>query len=344
MIRPGPLNLITDVSGILVGNAEDRPGLSGVTVVLPERRMLAAVDVRGGAPGTRETDALQPGTLVEAVDAIVLSGGSAFGLEAAGGVVTWLAHHGRGFQIADATVPIVPAAILFDLANGGDKPWAQAGSHLASPYRALGEEAVAAASAKVALGNAGAGLGATAGPYEGGLGSVSAVDDATGLTVGALFAVNALGTPVIPGQHGLWAWMLEQADELGGQPLPAGRPPSEIEVTLPELPGTNTTIGVVATDADLTVAEAWRLAVMAQDGLARALKPSHMPFDGDTVFALATAAKPLPEPRPRALARLGAMAADVTARAIARGVYLADPLGDRPTYRSRHGHALRVRG
>lgn len=344
MIRPGPRNLITDVDGIAVGNAEDRPGRSGVTVVLPAGRILAAADIRGGAPGTRETDALRPGTLVKAVDAIVLSGGSAFGLEAAGSVMAWLADRGRGYRLGAATVPIVPAAILFDLNNGGDKPWMRAGSGIAPPYHALGAAAVAAVAPDFALGNAGAGLGATAGPYEGGLGSASVVDAATGLTVGALMAANPLGTPVIPGQDGLWAWMLELDGELGGQPLPTAAPPPGIEVALPELPGTNTIIGVVATDADLDTGEALRLAAMAHDGLARAVKPSHTPLDGDCIFVLATAARRLPAPRPQALARLGGMAADSTARAVARGVFLAEPLGDRPTYRTRHGHALRGAG
>jgi L-aminopeptidase/D-esterase-like protein len=342
MIRPGPRNLISDIDGIAVGHAADAAARTGVTVVLPARRTLAAVDVRGAAPGTRETDALDPTGLVEAVDAVVLTGGSVFGLEAAAGAVQWLAAHGRGYRLGPATVPIVPAAVLFDLLNGGDKGWGDD-----PPYRRLGAHACAAAAAAFALGNAGAGFGAKAGPVKGGLGSASAVDGDSGLTVGAVTAANPAGSPVMPGQPSLWAWMLEQDGEMGGQPPPAGPVPAAVDLTLSpgvaDQPGGNTTLGVVATDAALSRAEAKRLAMMAQDGIARAVRPSHTTIDGDTVFALATGARPLPEPRALALARLGAIAADVLARAIARGVYEAETIGDKPGYRARHGGALRQR-
>lgn len=339
MIRPGLRNLITDIEGIRVGNAHDAVIRSGTTVVLPDSRVVAGVDVRGGAPGTRETDALDPSGLVDAIDAVVLSGGSVFGLDAAAGVVGWLAAEGRGYAVGDIKVPIVPAAILFDLANGGEKGWSDD-----PPYRGLGVAACEAASADFDLGNHGAGYGAKAGSLKGGLGSVSAIDDETGLGVGALVAANPVGATVMPGQDCLWAWMLELEDELGGQPLPTGSIPPTTDLPasrdVASRSGANTVIGVVAMDADLTKAEARRIAMAAQDGIARAVRPAHTPFDGDTIFVLATGARPLPSPRPAALARLGAMAADAVARALARGVFAAETLGDKPGYRSVHGHAL----
>lgn len=325
MIRPGPRNLITDVPGIRVGNAEQPDHLTGVTVVLPDRPTIAAVDVRGGGPGTRETDAMQPSALVERADAIVLSGGSAFGLDAAGGVASWLAARGRGFQVGEARVPIVPSAILFDLLNGAPKDW----GHM-PPYRGLGAKACDAAREDFALGNAGAGMGATAGALKGGLGSVSARDD-DGLIVGALAAANPVGSAVMPGQSTLWAWMLEQNGELGGQTPPES--PVTLEPDLPEVlqAGANTTLVVVAVSAPLTRPQALRVAIMAQDGIARAVRPAHTPYDGDTVFVLSTGdGHP---PGPAEIARIGAIAADCTARAIARGVYEADPAAGKPSWR-----------
>lgn len=331
MITPGPRNLITDVDGILVGNAEDQRVRSGATVVLPEVRAVTAVDVRGGAPGTRETDALDAACLVEAVDAVVLSGGSAFGLDAAQGVMLHLAAMGRGFAVAGHRIPIVPAAILFDLANGGDKGWGEL-----PPYRDLGAAAAEAAGTQFRLGNAGAGLGAKAGTLKGGLGSVSAILPG-GIQVGALAAVNPLGSVVMPDGVTFWAWALEQEDELGGQPPP--RAPASLEPDLPfgalATAAANTTIAVVATNAMLSRPEAGRLAIMAQDGFARAIRPSHTPFDGDTVFAIATGTMPLPEPRPVNLAVLGSVAADCIARAVARGIYEAASLGEIESYRDR---------
>jgi len=326
MIRPGPRNLITDVPGIRVGNAVPDGGTTGVTVVLPDRRAVAAVDVRGGGPGTRETDALQPSTLVERIDAIALSGGSAFGLEAGSGVASWLAARERGFQVGAARVPIVPAAILFDIADGVPADWADA-----PPYRSLAMAACDAAGAEFELGNAGAGAGATAGALKGGLGSVSAQQD-DGLVVGALAAANPAGSVVMPGQSTMWAWMLEQNGELGGQDPPER--PVSLEPDLPEplRAAANTTLVVVAVSEPLTRAQAQRVAIMAQDGIARAVRPAHTPFDGDTVFVLSTGdGHP---PGPAALARIGALAADCTARAIARGVYAAEPARDRPSWRS----------
>ncbi len=331
MIRPGPRNLITDVAGILVGNAEDHAARSGTTVVRPEPAAVCAVDVRGGAPGTRETDALAPTGLVEAVHAIVLSGGSAFGLDAAGGAMAWLAAQGKGFRAADARIPIVPAAILFDLHNGGDKAWGEP-----PPYRALGHAACAAAAAGLRARQC------RRGPRRGrrraqGRPRQRLVRDRRGGTVGALAAVNSLGSVTMPRQPGV----LGLAVRAGGRARrasrrPARRSPMPLEIVLKTTLGANTTLVVVATDATLSKTQAARLAVMAQDGIARAIRPAHTPLDGDTVFALATGRRPLAEPL-HDLARLGALAADCVARAIARGVYEAADLGALRSWRSVHG-------
>ena len=320
--RPGGRNLLTDVAGLSVGQAEDAKARTGVTVILPQTRSVCAVDVRGGAPGTRETDALAADTLVDAVDAVVLAGGSVYGLAAADAVTAWLGARGRGFAMADAPdvppSPVVPAAILFDLANGGDKAWGED-----PPYRDLGRAAAAAAGDRFALGTAGAGHGARAGALKGGLGSASAVT-ADGLTVGAIVAVNCWGSVVAPGGRTFWAAPYELAGEFGGlgaAGLAAG--PDDWGLAKAGEAARNTTIACVATDVALTPAQARRLAVMAQDGLARAIRPVHAPFDGDVVFALSTARRPPPDPIDHSLARLGALAADTLARAVARGVYEA---------------------
>jgi L-aminopeptidase/D-esterase-like protein len=330
MVRPGERNLITDVPGLCVGQAEDRLARTGVTVVLPDEPARGAVDMRGGAPGTRETDALDPMGLAGRVDAVVLSGGSAFGLDSATGVMAWLSEQGRGFELrADLPrVPIVPAAILFDLASGG--------RFSPAIFPALGRKAVATASAEFSLGNAGAGYGALAGAYKGGIGSASAVIDDE-VTVGALVAVNAAGSPLIPGTDVFWAFALEQEGEFGGKRLDARFKGADLDLP-PDgkgrlRPAANTTIAVVATDADLTGTELKRIAIMAADGFARALRPTHTPVDGDTVFALTTAAKALNGDKPRALTRIGSVAADCIARAIARGVYEAETLGELKSYR-----------
>ena len=339
MPKPGTNNLITDVGGILVGNAEDRDARTGTTVVLPTGPAVMAVDVRGGGPGTRDTEALDPSTLIDRFHGIVLSGGSVFGLDAASGAVSWLSQKGRGLAIGPVPLPVVPAAILFDLTNGGDKDW---GAN--PPYRDLGIRACDNAAANFALGNAGAGFGATAGRIKGGLGSAS-LEAGDGVVVGALFAVNAYGSATIPGTPTLWAWALEQDGELGGQPPPdlSGHPrglPLDGDWPDQGLPAGNTTIGVVATNVALDKAQARRIAIMAQDGIARAIRPAHTPFDGDTVFVVATGERPLAEPAPVEIARLGMIAADCAARAIARGVFLAERLGDIPSYRELHGAAL----
>jgi L-aminopeptidase/D-esterase-like protein len=331
MLRSGSKNLITDVDGILVGNREDQRLRSGVSVVLCETPAMASVDVRGGAPGTRETDLLDPSCRVDRIDAICLSGGSAFGLSSTDGVMRWLRERGRGVAIADVVVPIVPTAILFDLLNGGDKQWDW------PPYRELAYEACGKAGRDFALGNAGAGMGAKAGNLKGGLGSASAVDTVTGLQVGALVAVNARGYTTMGDMPQFWAWALEQDREFGGLAPPArglGLPVSHSRADLTHDPAdaaradprANTTIAVVATNARLDKASAKRLAVMAQDGLARSIRPVHTPQDGDTVFAVATGRHDLGGD-PLALAELGTLAADCLARAVARGVYEARTLG-----------------
>ena len=328
-IAAGPRNLITDVEGLRVGNAHDVRLRSGVTVVLPDVAAIAAVDVRGGAPGTRETDLLAATTLVDRVDAVVLSGGSAFGLDAAGSVMAALAGQGRGFAVGVARVPIVPAAILFDLLNGGDKSWGET-----QPYAALGRAALAGAELGFALGNAGAGFGARAGSLKGGLGSASALDP-DGLQVGALVAVNCHGETTMPGSSCFWAWAQALRGDVGPQSPPAWPlPPDPIPPVSP-MAGGHTSIGVVATNAALDRAEAQRVAIMAQDGLARAIRPVHTPFDGDTIFVLSTACRELSSPRAEALSRIGACAADCVARAVMRAVHSAASLGEMVGYRDR---------
>jgi L-aminopeptidase/D-esterase-like protein len=332
MIRPGPRNLITDVEGLRVGQAEDARVRTGVTVLLTDEPANAVVDVRGGAPGTRDTEALDVVNLVGRVDAIVLSGGSVFGLDAPSGVTSVLKRMGRGYAMAPGAppAPIVPAAILFDLANGGEKDWGEE-----PPYRLLGKQAAENAAREFALGNAGAGFGANAGIYKGGLGSTSVVTD-DGMTVGAIVAVNAVGSPLIPSTDVFWAFPFELNSEFGGRRLKSDYRGVHDEVPF-DMRGprarANTTIAIVATDADLDRVELKRVAIMASDGLARALRPAHTPFDGDLVFALGTGVRKINEPRPREVMRIGSLAADCLARAIARGVYEARSLGESRSYR-----------
>jgi len=330
--RPGPANLITDVVGLLVGSAHDTGVGTGVTVIRPQARAVTAVAVAGGGPGTRETDALAPDTLVDAVDAIVFSGGSVYGLAAADGVTAALGAAGQGFALfpnsAVPTSPIVPAAILYDLANPGDKAWGET-----PPYRALGMQALRNAQPVFDLGRAGAGYGARAGGGAGGLGSAS-ITTHDGIVVGALAAVNSHGSVTMPGSAVFWAWPYEQAGEFGGarpaddytldpddwgaaKSKPGIHPP-------PAMAGrTNTTLCCVATNVALTPAEAQRIAKMAMAGLARAVRPAFAPFDGDVVFCLSTAQVERSENRPFMLARIGELAASTLARAIARGVFAA---------------------
>jgi L-aminopeptidase/D-esterase-like protein len=325
--------LITDVDGLRVGHADDRALASGVTAIVFDAPAVAAIDIRGGGPGTRETDLLDPSMTVDHIDAIALSGGSALGLEAAAGVQAWLREQGRGFAVRSARVPIVPGAILFDLLNGGDKDWGRF-----PPYRDLGYRAAVAAASDFALGSAGAGLGATTVDLKGGLGSASAVTG-RGYTVGALAAVNAAGSVVVGPGPWFWAAPFERDGEYGGcgfpLPLPAGALAPRTKGSVQE----STTLAVVATDAALTKAQLNRVAVMAQTGLARAIHPVHTPLDGDVVFAVATGRKGAPDPV-LGLTEIGSAAADTLARAVARGVYEATALpfpGAVPSWRDRFG-------
>jgi L-aminopeptidase/D-esterase-like protein len=326
-------NLITDVPGVLVGHADDRRLASGATAVVFTAPAVAAIDVRGGGPGTREAALLDPGTTVERIDAIALAGGSAFGLDAASGVQAWLAEQGRGFAIRTARVPIVPAAILFDLLSGGDKAWGRY-----PPYRELGYAAAAACRTDFALGSVGAGLGATTVNLKSGIGSASA-RTADGIRVGALAVVNAAGSAVVGDGPWFWAAPFEQGAEFGGLGFPSTVPANALTFRTKGAAGESTTLALVATDAGLTKAQAKRLAIMAQDGLARAIRPIHTPLDGDVVFAAATGSVPIADPI-AGLAQLGAAAADVLARAVARGVHAAAALalpGALPAWRDRFG-------
>ncbi|WP_300299129.1 P1 family peptidase [Ferrovibrio sp.] len=338
MGAPGPLNLITDVAGLRVGHAVDEKVRTGVTVILPDNRAACSVDVRGGGSGTRETDLLRPEAAMPAVDALCLSGGSAFGLDSASGAMQWLVERGRGFGVRGHVVPIVPAAILFDLANGGDKAWGRE-----PPYRQLGYAACEVATAgDFALGNIGAGFGAMAGRLKGGLGSASWQEE-DGLVVAALVAANPVGSVLTPGNGAFWAAPFEQGDEFGGlgaapdaeialgiaaecriaRPAPAGHMGGHV--------GGHTCIGVVATNATFDKSALRQVAVMAHDGLARAIRPVHTPMDGDTIFALATATwqdRGDAAGRDWQIARTGSIAADCMARAVARAVWSAEPLGE----------------
>ena len=312
--KPGPRNLITDVPGLKVGQAQDDTVKTGVNVLVGDAPFTCGVHVMGGAPGTRETDLLAPDKTVEQVDALVLSGGSAFGLDAASGVADGLRTMGRGFAVGDQRVPIVPGAIIFDLLNGGNKDWPE------NPYKRLGQKALKSASDDIALGSHGAGTGATTANLKGGVGSASIVLP-SGHTVGALVIVNALGSATVGDTGHFWAAPFEMGGEFGNLG-PATRYP---DLTIPPTKlsqHANTTIGIVATDAALTKPQCTRMATAAHDGYARALVPSHTPMDGDLVFAAATGARMMADPLAETL-MLGHAAATCMARAIARGVYAA---------------------
>ncbi len=332
----GPRNLITDVAGLRVGNAHDDRLKSGTTVLVGERPFIASVDVMGGAPGARETELLAPDKMVQEVDALVLSGGSAFGLDAASGVMDRLREHGRGFRVETAIIPIVPGAIIFDLLNGGDKSWQ------ANPYAALGRAALDNAAEDFALGTAGAGTGALTANLKGGLGSAS-LRLPSGHMVGALVVANPTGSVTMGDNPEFWAAPFEVDGEFGGLG-PRREPLSFAQSARTKRDGTsamsNTTIAIVATDAVLSKAQAKRLAVAAQDGIARAASPSHTPVDGDLVFSLATGIRPIEDPI-RDVIHLGHAAAICLARAMARAIYLATPApGDIvPTWQQKWGQA-----
>ena len=324
--------------GLRVGHASDAALKSGVTVFLLDEPAIAAVHVAGGAPASRETDLLRPGNLVERVDAVVFSGGSAFGLSAADGVMAWLAAQDRGFAVGDARVPIVPAAALFDLLNGGDK---SAVAPLGAPsiYRSLGITACENAGEFGEVGSVGAGTGATTADLKGGFGA-ALTRLAEGGSIAACVAVNSVGRVTLGATPHFRAAPFETDREFGGLGLPSPLPEDAGAAVVKQRveAHANTTLALVATDCALTRAETKRLAIAAHDGMALAIFPAHTPFDGDTVFTLATGARAEPVSRP-ALAQLCAVAASTLARAIARAVYSATPApGDLlPTWRERYG-------
>jgi len=324
-------NLITDIDGVLVGSADDAKLVSGVTVVLFDEPAVASIAINGGAPALRDTALLEPEMTVERVDGFVLSGGSAFGLDAAGGAMAYLASVGRGFEHRGARVPIVPGASLFDLLNGGDKAWGRM-----APYWELGFKAAATAAPSFALGAAGAGYGATTYDLKGGLGSASAVTS-SGFRVGALVAVNSVGRATRGESLHFWAAPYEREAEFGG----LGFGPKEIDdhltLRLKSDTPSSTDLAVVVADAALTTTQLKRVAMMAQDGLALALRPAHAPMDNDVVFAAATGRSSV-APDLRDLTEIGMLAAECVARAVARGVYEASPLGikdEKPTWSQR---------
>jgi L-aminopeptidase/D-esterase-like protein len=329
VLRPGSRNLITDVPGLLVGHATDEAVRTGVTALVCASDWAAGVDVRGGAPGVRETETLAPENLVGRAHAIVLSGGSVFGLAAADGAASVLSSRNIGlrFKQDSPAIPIIPSAVLHDLGNGGDKRWGAT-----PPYRHLGIRALESAAAQFALGSIGAGRGAMAGLVKGGVGSAS-LDLGDGIIVGALVAVNSVGSALMPDGKTYWAWAFEIDGEFGGSAPPGAgmdlSDPAPEESRLKALgrwqPGVNTTLGVVACNTDLSTAECKRVAMMAHDGIARAIRPAHTPFDGDTVFSLASGAVALGRDSSRAahVARIGSAAADCLSRAIARAVHHA---------------------
>jgi len=326
----GARNLITDVPGLLVGNAQDAGVKSGVTVLTADHPFVCGINVMGGAPGSRETELLAPDKTVAQVDALVLSGGSALGLDACSGVANAMRAQGRGFRVGGWNIPIIPGAIIFDMGNGGNKDWPE------NPFAAMGAQALAAAAQTFDLGTIGAGTGATTATLKGGLGSAS-ITLPSGHTVGALVVVNALGSATVGDGSHFWAAPFEIGNEFGGLGVASDYPETHVPKT--KLAAhMNTTIGIVATDAALDKGQCTRLATAAQDGYARALVPSHTPMDGDLIFALSTADKPLGHPIADTLT-LGHAAATCMARAIARAVFAASAAPDDtlPTWAGRFG-------
>jgi L-aminopeptidase/D-esterase-like protein len=333
---PDRLNLITDLPGVSVGHAEDRGVASGVTAILLERDNVASGTIRGGAPGGRDTALLEPEMMVAGLDGVVLSGGSLFGLDAAGGVVSFLRARGKGLKFGTANVPVVAQAITFDLLNGGDKAWGRM-----PPYWELGWQAAAAASeGAFALGSAGGGFGATTANLKGGLGSAS-VTTVSGFAVGAIVIVNAVGSVIIDEGPHFWAAPYELEGEFGGLGAPQTLSPRALDLNIKAGAPPSTSIAFVASDAIMTKAQAKRLALMADDGLARAIRPAHAPMDGDTVIAAAMLKKPMAE-GPVHLTEIGLAAADCVARSVARAVYSASALpfpGALPAWRDRFAEA-----
>jgi D-aminopeptidase len=333
-------NLITDIAGVRVGSAHDARLASGVSALVFDEPAVASIAVHGGAPALRDTALLEPEMTVERVDAFVLSGGSAFGLDAAGGAMAYLASVGRGFAVRAARVPIVPSASLFDLTNGGDKAWGRL-----PPYWEMGFEAAAAAAETFGLGTHGAGCGATTYDLKGGLGSASALTSG-GFVVGALVATNAVGRATRGVTHHFWAAPYERDGEYGGHGFGPRDPEDARAMRMKSGDPANTVLAVVATDAALTKAQAKRIAIMGQDGVALALRPAHAPTDGDVVFCASTG-RALRTPDIRDLTEIGMLAAECVARAVARGVYEATPLdvpGAQPTWRTRFGRKSLAKG
>jgi D-aminopeptidase len=334
-------NLITDVPGVRVGNAQDMRAATGATVAIFDGGAVAGVATLGGAPGSRAVTLLEPEMMRGQIDAVVLSGGSLFGLDAAGGATAVLQAQGRGGTFGGITLPVAVQAILFDLNNGGEKDWLRDPMARRPPYWELGRDAARAAAADFALGTEGAGTGATTANLKGGLGSTSA-GTPLGLTVGALVAVNAVGAATIGDGPHFWAGAYEQGGEFGGLGWPTKVPPEALALRFKGQAPTATTIALVATDATLTKAQCKRLAIMANVGLGRALRPVHAINDGDTVFAAATCRAAAVE-EPNGLTELGALAADCLARAVARGVHAATALpfaGALPDWRQRFDPSL----
>jgi L-aminopeptidase/D-esterase-like protein len=325
-------NLITDLAGIRVGNADDARIASGATSIVFDVGTVASGVTRGGAPGSRDTMLLEPEMTAAGIDCVLLTGGSLFGLDAAGGAVSFLRAQGRGMRIGAINIPIAVQAIIFDLNNGGDKDWGRM-----PPYWELGWQATQAASGGAfALGTVGGGYGATTATLKGGLGSASA-QTASGFLVGAVAVVNAVGTAVVGDGPHFWAAPCEVDGEFAGLGLPSPMPKGALDLTLKRAAPPSTTIALIATDARLSKPEVKRIAIMADDGLARAIRPAHAPMDGDTVIAVATQQKPIGDVRAD-LTEIGLAAADCLARAIARGVYEATALpfpGALPAWKDR---------
>ncbi len=343
-------NLLTDIAGVRVGSAHDARLASGVTAVIFDEPVVASIAVHGGSAASRDTELLQPHMTVERIDGLVLSGGSAFGLDAAGGAMAFLASRGRGYPVGLARVPIVPGASLFDLNNGGVKDWGRM-----PPYWEMGFAAAAEASARFDLGTAGVGFGATTFDLKGGLGSASALTS-TGCRVAALVACNAVGRATRGEGPHFWAAPYERDGEFGGRgfgPEDAGargmdmKAPAHgpaalgdaLSLALKNDEPANTNLVIVVTDAALTKSQAKHFAIMAHDGLALALRPAHAPTDGDTVFAAATGALKR-RPGLRDLTEIGMLGAECVARSVARAVYEATALavaGAQPSWRDRYG-------
>jgi D-aminopeptidase len=326
-------NLVTDVAGVKVGNAQDEKLASGVTVIRFDEPATASGIVSGGAPGSFDTALLDPDMTVQQIDAVFLSGGSAFGLASGPGVQAALRAQGRGFAVGPVKIPIVSGAILFDMLNGGDKNWGRV-----APYTDLGYAATEAAAETFALGTAGAGYGATTANLKGGLGSASAITP-SGFMVGAVVAVNAIGVVTMGDSPHFWAAPYEVGSEFGGLGMTSPGSSGALRVRVKgDRP--STTIACVVTDAILTKPQAKRLAIMANDGLSHAVRPAHAAFDGDTVFFAGTGKKALGQNAMRDLTDIGTVAADCLARAVARGVYEAKALAFTnalPSWKDRFG-------